>query len=66
MIDFQTLKSAAMRYQLKFGIEWRDARIREFTGGVSSRLADVPYNRRADLFEALTLAVTEFDARRGG
>ena len=64
-IDYQTLRSAADQYQTRSGIEWRDARVREFTGGVSSRLADVPFAQRRALFDAFTQAVTEFDARRG-
>jgi len=51
-IDFQTLKSAADSYQVKFGFAARAAKILQFTNGMSVHLADVSFDRRADLFDA--------------
>jgi len=55
-IDFQTLKSAADAYQVKFGFAGRATKILQFTDGMSVHLADVPFGKRADLFDALTEA----------
>lgn len=53
-IDFQTLKSAADAFQTRHGYFARATKILQYTGGMSAHLADVPFDKRAELFDALT------------
>jgi hypothetical protein len=60
-IDFQTLKSAADAFQVRFGFALRAGKVLQHTAGMSVHLADVPYAKRGELFDEFTEAVRSRD-----
>lgn len=60
-VDYQTLKSAADAFQTRNGYAARASKILQFTGGMSVHLADVPFDRREDLFDVLTTEAARRD-----
>jgi alpha-ketoglutarate-dependent taurine dioxygenase len=60
-IDFQTLKSAADAYQVRFGFALRAGKVLQHTNGMSVHLRDVPFAKRGELFDELAEAVRSPD-----